>query len=227
MLVNLFFALTVLLFKLSFRLRVASTRLETNSRIIPAFTAKKLKTLRIIEQMSETREFCIVRNTVQWVLQLCVFWSWTRIFCLFYNWTFIKGVIEINISSEYYDRIHINSGPPAETAEVNTDHSALTQRTHWPAIIRIAADKTAMVKYARLNRHLPHSIAFRKHWGHDRFPQPPAEKNLISVVPLAKYICRQIWFAADDEGCLTRSTFVPHSLAINFMWPRKKSRFWC
>lgn len=56
MLVNLFFALivkqktgTLLLFMLSFRLRVASTRLEINSRIIPAFTAEKLKTFRIIE----------------------------------------------------------------------------------------------------------------------------------------------------------------------------------
>lgn len=161
MLVNLFFAVivkqktgTLLLFMLSFRPRVASTRLETNSRIIPAFTANKFKTLRIIEQKSETREFCIVRNTVQWVLQLCVLWSWTRIFSLFYNWTFI---IEMNILSEYYDRIHINSGPWAEAAEVNTNHSALTQRTHWPAIIWMAADKTAMAKYARLNRHLPHS----------------------------------------------------------------------
>lgn len=60
MLVNLFFALivnhktgTLRLFMLSFRLRVASTRLETNSRIIPTFTAEKLKTLRIIEQKSD------------------------------------------------------------------------------------------------------------------------------------------------------------------------------
>lgn len=60
MLVNLFYALivkqktgTLLLFMLSFRLRVASTRLETNSCIIPAFTAEKLKTLGVIEQKSE------------------------------------------------------------------------------------------------------------------------------------------------------------------------------
>lgn len=69
----------------------------------------------------------------------------------------------MNIISEYYDRIHINSRPPAEAAEVNTDLSTLAQRTHWPAMIWIAADKTAMAKYARLDRHLPHSIAFHKH----------------------------------------------------------------
>lgn len=72
-------------------------------------------------------------------------------------------MIEINIISEYYDRIHMNSGPPAEAAEVIDDLSTFAQLTHWPAIIWIAADKTAMAKYARLDRHLPHSIAFHKH----------------------------------------------------------------
>lgn len=73
MLVNLSFALivkqktgTLLLFMLSFRLRVASTRLETNPRIIPAYTAEKLKTLRIIEHKSENQK---PGNLVLYVIQ--------------------------------------------------------------------------------------------------------------------------------------------------------------
>lgn len=57
------------------------------------------------------------------------------------------------------------------------------------------------------------ACAGREHRDRKRFPHP--ENNAILVLPLGKYIVQQI-FAADD-GCLTRSSFLPQSLVSSSM----------